>query len=132
MHAIGYRSGCARRRGAKIGRGGLTVESVKHALLFALLTACTTGYQHNAWYHLTGGYEETKLSKDMYAVHVIVNGFTSAGRALEYSYRRAGELCADGFNIRDGVQSASDFYVANGNMVSHIQKPEVTLIVQCK
>jgi hypothetical protein len=67
-----------------------------------------------------------------YAIDVTVNSYTSQGTALEYAYRRAGELCPDGYDTIDGSKSQSDFYVRNGNTVQNLSKGDVALIIECR
>lgn len=50
---------------------------------------------------------------------------------MEYTYRRAKELCPGGFTPIDADRSSSDFYVATGNTVQNMPKSSASLVVQC-
>lgn len=107
----------------------IVVDMKRIAMVLAGLAACATPYQPEA---LGGGYTNTRLSRGMYSVQVNVNSYTSQGTALEYAYRRAGELCRNGFDVIDGTKTQSDFYVRYGSTVSNLPKSSVSLIVKCK
>ncbi|MFT3698054.1 MAG: hypothetical protein QM831_33240 [Kofleriaceae bacterium] len=92
------------------------------------VAACATPYQAMGF---RGGYEEHRLPDGAFAVHVRVNGYTDAGTALEYAYRRSTELCPGGFTALGGEQSQSTSYLVNRNSVQQIDKPEVTFLIRC-
>jgi hypothetical protein len=100
------------------------------AMAVMTMAGCRTPYQSHG---LRGGYDETALGGGTWSVKVEVNGYTSQGTALEYAYRRAGEICRAGFDVVDGSRSQRDNYVnfGNGN-VQNMARPEVSLIVQCR
>lgn len=96
-----------------------------------VVAACHTPYQAEG---VRGGYSETQIAADTWAVHARVNGFTDRGTAMEYAYRRAGELCPGGFDVQDAETSTDVSYHPNGynNGVNRVEKPEVTLIARCR
>ncbi len=82
------------------------------------LSGCATAYQKTS---LTGGYEDVDLGGNRYKVTFVGNGYTSDQKAIDFARKRAGELCAKGFDtLEKNLES------------SFMGKPTVTLIVQCK
>jgi hypothetical protein len=79
----------------------------------------------------TGGVEATPLGNDAFVVHSMVNGYTSQGTAVEYAYRRASELCPRGFHLADSATSSTSSYWRTQYGVQQVNKPEVTIVVQC-
>ena len=62
-------------------------------LIFSLLLiSCKTPYQKTG---LTGGYEESQLSENIYRVYFRGNGYTSMERAADFALIRAAELTID-------------------------------------
>ena len=61
-------------------------------LAVALLAGCATAYQPSGF---TGGFEETRLSDDMYEVRFFGNGYTSSGRTSQFVLRRCAELALE-------------------------------------
>ena len=95
-------------------------------LVLSILAACATPYQPMGF---LGGYTNRDLGGGRYAIDVQVNGYTSA---LDYAYRRAGELCPTGYDIVDGSKSSSPYVYASKGYVTAGSKPDVALVVQCK
>ena len=58
-------------------------------LVGLILSGCATPYQKNG---LKGGYEDMKLSKDMFQVSFRGNGYTSGDVVQKYFLRRCAEL----------------------------------------
>jgi len=102
---------------------------LKRVTILAALASCATPYQRMGF---MGGYSDRKIGPMTHSIDVQVNGYTSAGTALEYAYRRAGELCPDGYVVLNALADKSSTAIVNGNTVNEIDKPEVALIVQCK
>lgn len=102
---------------------------MRRLLVCALLGGCVTPYQQMG---LSGGYADQALGGGRYSIDVRVNGYTSAGTALQYAYRRAGELCPGGYDVVNALADKSTSYIATGNMVQPVNKPEIALIVQCR
>jgi hypothetical protein len=101
-------------------RNVLRVGAVIGAL--ALCAASATPYQQSG---IRGGYETRQLGGNRWLIHVEVNSFTSQSTATEYAYRRAAEICPNGFDPVD--RSSSTEYTAQGDA-----KPGSVLVVQCK
>lgn len=93
-----------------------------------LLGGCQTPYQTMGF---TGGVEATPLGNGAYVVHSMVNGYTSQGIAVEHAYRRASELCPQGFQLADSATSSTSSYWRTQYGVQEVNKPEVTIVVQC-
>jgi len=91
--------------------------------------SCRTPYQPAG---VRGGYTDHDLGNDTYSIDINVNSYTSQGTAMEYAYRRAGELCENGFDVVDGRKTQRDFYVRTGNVVQNAPKSEVAMIVHCR
>ncbi len=103
--------------------------SKRIAVVMAGLAACVTPYQEKGF---GGGYASNQIGPGMWSIDVEVNSNTSAGTAMEYAYRRAGEVCPTGFDTVDGQKSQSDFYVRNGDYVTNNPKSNVSIIVKCR
>jgi hypothetical protein len=90
---------------------------------FALVLAigCVTPYQPHSF---TGGYSDRSLGNGRHLIVVNVNAYTSRLTAWSYLYRRANELCPNGFDLVD--RTSGD----NGDWNNH--KPEEGAIVQCR
>ena len=99
------------------------------ALCIAAAAACGTPYQPKGF---LGGYSNNDLGGGRHTIDVEVNGYTSAGTALDYAYRRAGELCPDGYDVVDGSKTDRAYVYATKNFVASGTKPEVAIVVQCK
>lgn len=97
---------------------------MKRTMFPILLASCTSSYQ--------GSFEDLEIGPMRHSIDVKVNGWTSAGTALQYAHRRATELCPDGYDTVDETKGDRKSYVANGNNVTEVNKPEVALIVQCR
>jgi len=91
---------------------------MKRATILAVLASCATPYQEMGF---TGGYETRNLGGGVVSVHVRVNGYSTDGAALEYAYRRAGEVCPAGYDVVN-AEAARD----------RADKPEFTLLVRCR
>lgn len=99
-------------------------------VLVMAIAGCATPYQEMGW---RGGYDQSHLGPGMWSVRVEVNAHTSAGTALEYAYRRAGELCGSmEFDVLDGTQAHRDNYVVTNNVVTNYQKTDISIIVRCR
>lgn len=90
-----------------------------------VMAACATPYQAKGF---RGGYEETRLGADRWMINVEVNSYTSRSTAIEYTYRRAAELCPQGFDPIDADRSER---VVSYNGQDYA-KPNAVLVVQCK
>lgn len=97
---------------------------MRKLLLGALLAGCATSYRSS--------YTDHALGTMRHSIDVQVNGYTSSGTALDYAHRRADELCPSGYDVVDGTRGSRTSYIANGNTVTEINKPEVALVVQCR
>lgn len=97
-------------------------------LMVTALAGCSTGYHPKS---LTGGYSDSDIGGGRHSIDVEVNGYTSSGTALEYAYRRAGELCPSGYDVVNSLADKSVSYAKIGDSVQQVNKPEVALIVQC-
>jgi hypothetical protein len=98
-------------------------------LAAAVLAGCATPYQQMGF---SGGYRDKAIGPRTHSIDVQVNGYTSAGTALEYAYRRAGELCPSGYDVMNSIADKKTSYVRNGNTVNEVNKPEIAIIVQCR
>lgn len=101
-------------------------------VVVAAIVACVasaTPYQSSGF---RGGFTESSLGPDTWSIRVKVNSYTDAGTAMEYGYRRAGELCPGGFDVVDGTQQQVDRYVVTGNVISNQPKTNLSLIVRCR
>ncbi len=98
-------------------------------MLALTLVGCGTPYQPMG---VRGGYEDHPIGNGIIAIHVRGNGYTSAGTVLEYAYRRAGEVCSNGFDPIDGQASTSSSWQRNGNTVNEVDKHEMTVLVHCR
>lgn len=99
-------------------------------ILIALtLAACATPYQSSGF---RGGYSEKRIG-NRWLIRVEVNGFTSMETAIEYSYRRAEELCPGGFDVEDANRHATEHTYRDGYGNSHdYEKPSAMLVVVCR
>jgi hypothetical protein len=102
---------------------------MRRVVLALTLVGCGTPYQPMG---VRGGYEDHPIGKGIIAIHVRGNGYTSAGTVLEYAYRRAGEVCSNGFDPIDGQASTSSSWQRNGNTVNEVDKHEMTVLVHCR
>jgi hypothetical protein len=94
------------------------------------LVACATPYQSRGF---RGGYDEKQLGPDRYMITVKVNSYTSRSTAVEYSYRRAAELCPGGFDPIDADRESLDFYIRNSDGTYYnAPKASAMLVVQCR
>lgn len=93
------------------------------------MVACATPYQQRGF---SGGYNDTSLGNGRWMINVDVNGYTSRSTAMEYSYRRAGELCPSGFDPVDADRSDNYGLYNNGKTASVVNKPTAMLVVQCR
>jgi hypothetical protein len=95
------------------------------SILFAAAVAagCTTPYQQKGLFG--EGYSDKELGDGTYLVEVSVNQFTSRGTALEYVHQRAGELCPEGYVLKDSA-SGEDF-----DYTGKARGSEIAAIVEC-
>lgn len=99
-------------------------------LVVAFCAGCPTPYQTTMGF--TGGTKATPVGNNVYVIRSAVNGYTSQGTAIEYAYRRAGEVCPRGFQVADSAATQkSSWWRTSQYSVQRIDKPEVTLVVQC-
>ncbi len=101
------------------------------AIMLAALaaTSCATPYQANGF---RGGYEDTNLGAGRWLITVHVNAYTSRATAVQYTYRRAAELCPYGFDPVDST-SETTYHTANfGNGPQEYSKANAVLVVQCR
>jgi hypothetical protein len=103
---------------AVVGRGGLVVAAI------FLCASSATPYQAKG---LRGGYEDQDLGGGRYLITVDVNSYTSSSEAMQYAYRRAGELCPSGYDPITGDR-ATDYVNIGGKTYN---KGSSTLVVQC-
>jgi hypothetical protein len=103
---------------------------VMACVMAALVAAgCATKYRPHGF---SGGYSETKVGDDGWIVTFKGNGFTSRSRAMEYTYRRAGELCPRGFDVVDADRYSTTSYAVGQDSVREINKPAAVLAVRCR
>ena len=57
-----------------------------------ILQGCSTSYQKDGFFSLTGGYSETQLDKNVFNVSFSGNGFTSQERTTNLTLLRSAEL----------------------------------------
>lgn len=96
-----------------------------------------TPYQPMQW---NGGYQTHSLGGGMIQIDVKGNAYTTSGAALGYAYRRANEMCPDGFVVVDGtngsheeISSESERWGRYSSTTTTVDtKPRVSLIVRCK
>jgi hypothetical protein len=86
-------------------------------LVLVCLVACATPYQSAG---LRGGYSERPIGPGRWIITAKGNGFTSRSTMTEHTYRRAAELCPQGFHPLDSDRDTDDD-----------NKSEATLVVQC-
>jgi hypothetical protein len=99
-------------------------------VVLVAVVGCATPYQESGF---SGGYTNAQLSPGVWSVQVDVNSYTSQGTALEYAYRRAGEICAAGFDVMDGTKTQSDFYIRTSDTTAvNAPKSNVSIIVRCR
>jgi len=72
----------------------------------SLLTACSTGYQSDNFWSLKGGYSETQLAEDTYAINFKGNGYTGLEKASDLAMMRAAEI---------GLQSGFTYFTVIEN-----------------
>lgn len=95
-----------------------------------IVAACATPYQSSG---LSGGYIDHNLGNGLRSVEFIGNGFTSSGTAVEYAYRRAGEVCGTpGFEEVGGNTTSQNSLLVGNNYVTEVNKPRATLMFRCK
>jgi hypothetical protein len=75
---------------------GVTMRALLLLVAVGLSLGSATSYQ--------GSYRETRLSEHRWMVRVGVNGYTDTATATEYAYRRAAELCPQGFTPIDSTR----------------------------
>lgn len=73
----------------------------------------------------------TSLGDGTYVVDMRGNGLTSRGEAIAEAYRRAGAICPTGYTVINQTDDARSSFVATGNVVHEVRKPEVTLVIRC-
>lgn len=96
--------------------------------LAGILVACATPYQ--PW-GFRGGYRESHLYDDIYAVSFEGNNFTSRAQCMEYAFRRGRELCAEkGFRDFRPVDVSHDGSL-NMSPAGAFKVSEVTVAGQC-
>lgn len=108
--------------------GRVRVRVLVLAVASALSVASATPYQKSG---VRGGYSDRKIGKRTHFIRVQVNGLTSRGTATEHAYRRADELCPDGYDVLDEGQMGHTDVVSNQYATTVASKPEVTLRVKC-
>lgn len=96
-----------------------------------LLSGCPTPYQRMGF---RGGVAESPLGGGRWMIRVEVNSYTSRSTAVEYTYRRAAELCPHGFDPIDADRSSRNFYATfdGGRTVQNMPKSSASLVVQCR
>lgn len=76
------------------------------ALMVVMLSGCATTYQPTGF---TGGYSETRLGENIFQVSFRGNGFTSPGRASDFTLLRSAETTLEnGFRYFAVVESERD------------------------
>jgi hypothetical protein len=93
------------------------------------LAGCQTPYQTTMGF--TGGVVATPVGNGTYVIRSAVNGYTSQGTAYAHAYRRAGEICPGGYQLADSANSSTSSYWRTTYGVQQVNKPEVTLVIQC-
>lgn len=105
------------------------MRTIATVVLVCFAAACATPYQPMG---LRGGYEDSTVGGGVISIHVRGNGHTSSGTVMEYAYRRAGELCAAGFDIVDSNGSVRSSWQASGDTMRQVDRPEITMLVRCR
>lgn len=95
--------------------GGVVRIGIVIAALVAAL-ASATPYQEKGF---RGGFETTDLGGGRYMISVEVNGYTNRNTAIEYTYRRAAEVCPAGYDVVDNDRAGR-------------YKATAMLVVQCR
>jgi hypothetical protein len=94
-------------------------------MVLAIVSGCATPYQSKGF---RGGYTSRPLGPSRWIIEVKVNSYTSRSTAIEYSYRRAAELCPGGFDPIDADRSTRDYDMNGTNM----PKTTAVLVVECR
>jgi hypothetical protein len=123
----------------------------------AILAGCATSYQPMGW---NGGYEETRLDKNVFLVSFRGNQHTSMQQAQDFAFLRAADLALEsGYQYLAIVQSdkslapsssitptwsphsAIDYYVSyaymnsrassTGGATDDVSKPSITMTIIC-
>lgn len=101
-------------------------------VLSVVLAGCATAYQKVGY---SGGFDEVRLSENMYRVSVQGNGYTSDERAYQIMLLRASELTlSSGFQkfvLLDEDKRVQQDLVSDGNFgVNTINRPRGSLVVR--
>ncbi len=101
---------------------------MRRIAIAGILCACSTPYQSGG---LRGGVTARLVDVSTYVISARVNGYTSRSTAIEYTYRKAAEVCPTGYDVVDSESDASTSYYRIGNNVNEVKKPEQTLVIRC-
>lgn len=100
-------------------------------LSLVLFYGCATPYQQKGF---RGGYEEIALEDGVFLVTAEGNGYTSKTSVLNIAYRRAKELCPNGF-VDLGRDDSADVHIGsnfNGTGIQTYTRHYYALKVKCK
>lgn len=94
------------------------------------LASSATPYQQMGF---RGGVTQTPLGQGAWLITAKGNGFTDRSTIVQYTYRRAAELCPDGFDVIDADRSTSTSVVTfdRGRTYQDVEKSEAVLAVRC-
>ena len=75
-----------------------------------------------------------QISSDTWYIDASGNGFTSRSEVMEYSYRKAAEVCPSGFDVVDNDRSSTENDVTfdGGKTYQTVSKPTSVLVVRCR
>lgn len=104
-------------------RNAIRVAMAGTALL--ICAASATPYQDKGF---RGGVSHRAISPGTWSITAAGNGFTSRSTLVEYTHRRAGELCPGGYDVLD--KDSNTETVRCGN--TDCNKSDTALIVRCR
>ncbi len=104
---------------------GNTIRIVSVAAALVLCAASATPYQESGF---RGGVSHRALGPHSYSITAEGNGFTKRSTIVEYTHRRASELCPNGYDVMD-KDSNTQTYACGKN---DCDKSDAALIVQCR
>jgi hypothetical protein len=115
----------------------IAVPSSRHGSIgmIVLVNACVTPYQAMG---PRGGYTDEPVAGDAHFIDVDTNLWTSSVTAIAYSYRRASEVCPQGFDVLDTHRTTYDVSAILASSVSFliwssfVTRASAVLVVRCR
>lgn len=102
-------------------------------LFIFALTGCATPYQQKSF--LMGGYDEVQLGENIFKISFRGNGYTSSGRATDYTLLRSAEVALENgyeyFAIIDEDQSTKQNLSVTQTNVNIVTKPSSSNTIYC-